>query len=150
MNQAAHIEITKMLNGFPQMARNTTALLLTYEEDLEGISDQAICETARRFRRNKIDGQSTEFGPSIAAFVEAARRLDEIYSRRSRPALPGPVPMPRLPDRAPLTEEERERQRERMAAFHRSLQTTVGALTLPPRGDWFVEHTRDPFRAKTA
>lgn len=91
MNQAAHIEMAKMLNGFPQSrSTNIEALLLTYEEDLTGISDQAIIETAQRYRRNEIPNQSKEFAPSIAGFVDAAKRQEEIIEIRNRPRLAAP------------------------------------------------------------
>lgn len=88
MNQLAYQEITKMINGFPQSAKNVTALLLTYEEDLQGISDQAICETAQRYRRNEIPEQNKTFAPSIAEFVDAARKQIEFIAIRERPRLP--------------------------------------------------------------
>lgn len=90
MNQLAYQEIAKMINAFPQSAKNIEALLLTYDEDLQGISDQAICETAQRFRRNEIPDQNKTFAPSIAEFVDASRKQVEHISIRDRPRLPEP------------------------------------------------------------
>lgn len=120
MNQSAHQAIAMMLNAFPQGGQDYRLLLLTYEEDLAGISDQAICETAQRFRRNDIPDQSATFAPSVAEFVTAARRQEEFISIRNRPRIRGPVvrPLPPSPPIQRRTEEERQRQRERMAKFH--------------------------------
>lgn len=138
MNQAAHIEVAKMLNGFPQgRATNIEALLLTYDEDLTGISDQAIIETAQRYRRNRVPNQSTEFAPSIAAFVDSARRQEELISIRSRPRLAAPPPTPMQPS-APIqrrTEAELERHRKRMADFRASYEKEKAKITEAERAN---------------
>src|SRR5688572_23184275 len=90
MNQNSFQAITAMLNGFPQSGAATKALLLTYDADLTEISDQAICETAQRFRRFEIPDQSKTFAPSIAEFVDAARKQDEFIAARGQPRLPAP------------------------------------------------------------
>lgn len=51
----------------------------------------AITETAQRFRRNEIPDQSTTFAPSVAEFVSAARRQEELIAIRSRPRLQAPT-----------------------------------------------------------
>lgn len=74
-------------------------MLLSYDEDLTGISDLAIVETAQRYRSGGIPEQSETFAPSIAQFRKAAERQAEIISIRKRPRLEAPVyrrsgPMP--------------------------------------------------------
>ena len=120
MNQAAYQEMTKMLTGFPQSQADIMALLLTYDEDLTGISDQAIVETAQRYRRGDIPDQNKTFAPSIAEFVTSSRRQEEIVAIRSRPRLQAPPvrPLPASPPEQRRTDEERARQAERMARFH--------------------------------
>jgi hypothetical protein len=122
MNQAAYQELTKMLNAFPQSPADLAALLLTYDEDLTGISDQAICETAQRYRRGDIPDQNKTFAPSIAEFVASARRQEEYVSNRNKPRLPPPVlkPCPPEPPRQERTEEEKARVQQIMQDFHDS------------------------------
>lgn len=90
MNQEAYAAISKMINAFPQSAGNLKALLLTYEEDLTGVSDLAIVETAARYRRNEIPEQNRTFAPSVAEFVTSARNQHGIIEARQRPRLPPP------------------------------------------------------------
>jgi hypothetical protein len=138
MNQAAHIEMAKMFNGFPQgRSTNIEALLLTYEEDLTGISDQAIVETAQKYRRNQIANQSETFAPSIAEFITAARRQEEFISIRNRPRLPSPAvrPAPPASPEQRRTEEERQRQQKRMAEFHASYEREKDAKFEAKRAD---------------
>ncbi|MCO5072088.1 MAG: hypothetical protein M9944_12860 [Rhizobiaceae bacterium] len=63
---------------------------MTYEEDLVGVSEQAICEAAVRFRRGLVDGQSRTFAPSIAEFCIEARKIADILPFRDRPSIPPP------------------------------------------------------------
>lgn len=91
MNQKAYQEMTKMLNGFPQQATaDLRGLLLTYDEDLVGVSEQAICEAAVRFRRGLVEGQSKTFAPSIAEFCVEARKIADILPFRDRRSIPPP------------------------------------------------------------
>jgi len=124
MNQNSYQALTAMLTAFPQSQADLRVLLLTYEEDLTGISDQAICETAQKFRRNEIPEQSATFAPSIAEFVTAARRQEEFISIRSRPRLPRPAlqPAPPLPPIQRRTEAELARAAEIMREFHASAE----------------------------
>lgn len=91
MNQTAYQEITKMLNAFPQSAADIRALLLTYDQALTGVTDQAITEAAQRFTCGDVQGQSRTFAPSIAEFVQEARRVASMLPYRNRPALPRPT-----------------------------------------------------------
>jgi hypothetical protein len=76
MNQSSFQAITAMVNSFPQAsAAERKALLLTYEKALGGVPDQAISRTAAAFIRNEIPHQSATFAPSVAEFVQAARRV---------------------------------------------------------------------------
>lgn len=80
-----------MLNAFPQVqTADKRALLLSYDEDLRGISDQAIVETAQRYRSGGIPDQNDTFAPSIAQFRSAAIRQMDIIAVRDRPRLPAP------------------------------------------------------------
>lgn len=120
MNQAAHQALTMMLNAFPQGGQDYRLLLLTFEEDLTGISNQAIVEAAQRYRRNEIPGQNETFAPSVAEFVTAARRQEEYISIRNRPRIAGP-PIRPLPQSAPVqrrTDAERARATKLMSQFN--------------------------------
>jgi hypothetical protein len=75
MNQHSFQAISAMVNAFPQSSAEKKALLLTYEKGLGGVPDRAISETAIRFIRNEIPHQSPTFAPSVAEFVQAARRV---------------------------------------------------------------------------
>lgn len=77
--------ITTLLNSFPQRAANNDLLLRTFENALEGFSDEIICDTARKFVSGLIEGQSLTFSPSVAEFTKAARDLQEI--RRAKAAV---------------------------------------------------------------
>ena len=90
VNQEAYAAMSKMINAFPQSAADVKALLLTYDEDLAGISDLAIIETAQRFRRNEVPGQHDKFAPSVAEFVTAARKQADVIAIRSQPRISPP------------------------------------------------------------
>lgn len=62
-----------MLNAFPQSGATSKALLLTYDQALTGVTDQAISDTAARFIRGDVPEQSGTFAPSVAEFVKQAR-----------------------------------------------------------------------------
>lgn len=89
MNQAAYQELTKMLNAFPQTG-DIAALLLTYDEDLTGISDLAIIETAQKYRRNGITRRDNSFAPSIPQFKESAEEQEKLIEARNRPRIEAP------------------------------------------------------------
>lgn len=88
MNQHSFQAISAMVNSFPnQSAAEKRALLLTFEVGLGGVPEVAISETARRFLADEIPGRNPAFPPSVAEFVQAARRVPI-----SRPSLPSPEP----------------------------------------------------------
>lgn len=90
MNQQSYQAITTMLNAFPQSAADIRGLLLTYDQALSGVSDQAIKATALRFIAGEISGQSKTFAPSIAEFTQEAKRIADLQSYQSRPKLTAP------------------------------------------------------------
>lgn len=64
---------------------------MTYDQALFGVSDQAICETAQRFTCGEVKDQSRAFAPSVAEFVQEAKRWAGLIPFRNRPALPAPI-----------------------------------------------------------
>jgi hypothetical protein len=92
MDQKAFLAITAMLNSFPQQAAtDSETLLRTYSAVLRDVSSQAITETAQRFISGDAPDQSRTFAPSVAEFVQEARRWASLIPYRDRPALPAPV-----------------------------------------------------------
>lgn len=73
-----------MLNAFPQSAADLRGLLLTYDEALTGLDDDAICVAAARFIRGEVSGQNRSFAPSVAEFAAEVRRTP-IPGRRALP-----------------------------------------------------------------
>lgn len=97
-------------------------MLRTYEAALDGVSPQAIAETAQRYVRGDIPDQNKTFAPSVAEFVTAAKRQEEYISIRNRPRLPAPLirPQPKEPPRQERTPEEKARVQQIMQDFHDS------------------------------
>lgn len=91
MNQNSYQALTMMLNAFPQSAADLRGLLLTYDQALTGVSDQATCEAAQRFVTGDVKDQSRTFAPSVAEFVQEARRIAELIPYRDRVGLPAPA-----------------------------------------------------------
>lgn len=91
MDQRATQEISLLLNGFPQ-ARDTdpSGLLYSFGLAVEGLSTEAIVDAARRYGTGRVEGQSTEYAPSPAAFAQEARRRQEAITLRNTPYLPAP------------------------------------------------------------
>jgi hypothetical protein len=119
MNQKSYQALTVMLNDFPQTAADIRARLLSFDEVLRGVDDDAIVEAASRFRAGLVEGHNRAFAPSAAELSAEARRIDMKAYRRKTPAVPAlPAPTGR---RGPLTEAEKERQRQRMREFYRSI-----------------------------
>jgi hypothetical protein len=87
--------------------------LLSYDEDLTGLSDQAIVETAQRYRSGGIPEQSDTYAPSIAQFRKAAERQEKFIAIRGRQRLPAPAEYRRTGP-APY-EITRQKARERYA-----------------------------------
>lgn len=91
MNQKSFAAITAMINGFPQSAADIRALLLTYDQALSGVSDPAISDAVTKFICGDVQGQSKTFAPSVAEFVQEARKRQEIIDTLARPRLSAPV-----------------------------------------------------------
>ncbi|MGN6772643.1 MAG: hypothetical protein ACTHJQ_22755 [Rhizobiaceae bacterium] len=54
------------------------------------MSSQAVTEAAQRFISGDVKDQSRTFAPSIAEFVQEARRIAELIPFRDRLGLPAP------------------------------------------------------------
>lgn len=65
--------------------------MATYEAALRDVISQAVIEAAQRFTCGDVTGQSRTFAPSIAEFVQEARRIADLIPYRSRPRLPPPT-----------------------------------------------------------
>lgn len=63
----------------------------TYEQVLQGLSPQAVTEAAQRFTMGEVQGQSKTFAPSIAEFVQEAKRRQEYIDIKAKPRLPAPT-----------------------------------------------------------
>lgn len=92
MNQKSYQAITTMLHAFPQSAADIRALLLTFDQALRGVSDQAITETAELYFSGRVPNQNTTFAPSVAEFCVEARRVDSMLPYRGRQSTPLPKP----------------------------------------------------------
>lgn len=57
----------------------------TYRAVLDGVSFRSIIETASRFTSGDVKNQNRTFAPSIAEFVQEARRIETMYSAIDRP-----------------------------------------------------------------
>lgn len=87
MDPVSFAAISSMITGFPQSAANAKVLLLTYEQALTAVGSQAICEAAARFRDGDVPDQSKDFAPSVARFVDEARKRQEIIELLARPRI---------------------------------------------------------------
>lgn len=94
MDQKAFLAITAMLNGFPQGNANPDLTMATFEAALRDVTSQAVIEAAQRFTCGDVTGQSRTFAPSIAEFVQEARRIADLIPYRDRPRLPPPSHRP--------------------------------------------------------
>lgn len=91
MDQKAFLAITAMLNSFPQQAAtDSETLLKTYSAVLRDVTSQAITEAAQRFICGDVKDQSRTFAPSVAEFVQEARRIAELLPYRGKIGLPAP------------------------------------------------------------
>lgn len=95
--------------------------MLTYDEDTTGIPDQAIIETAQRFRTGVVKGQNTTYPPSIADFCIEAKRMAELIPFRGRQSLPAPTRYQPQP-----TPNERARMRLKMPMWQ--FANTMGRM----------------------
>lgn len=89
MNQKSYQAITTMLNSFPQSPVDLRALLLTYDQALDGVSDLAIERAALKFISGQVEGQNKTFAPSVAEFCSEARKTPYLVNR--------PAPVAYLP-----------------------------------------------------
>jgi len=83
MNQKSFQAITTMLNSFPQSPADLRALLLTYDQALDGVSDKAIEKAALAFISGQVEGQNKTFAPSVAEFCSEARRTPYLVNRQA-------------------------------------------------------------------
>lgn len=112
MSPQAERSIIAMLNSFPQTNQDYRLLLASLAQHCAHLSDHAIIEAADRFVAGEVAEQSKKFAPSIAEFVEEAKRRQEYIDLRSRPRLEAPKCVQR--GTAPFeTEVEKARQRFR-------------------------------------
>lgn len=79
-----------MLNSFPQGGSDPDVLLATLERSTSRLSDRAVAETARRFICGEVANRNPAFAPSVAEFVQEARRVEELVPYMDRPRLPSP------------------------------------------------------------
>ena len=80
-----------LLNAFPQ-ARDTDpkGLLYAFGIAVEGISTQAIIDTARKFIRGEVATHDRHFAPTPAEFAREARWRQECLDIASRPRIEAP------------------------------------------------------------
>lgn len=91
MDQRTYLAITAMMNSFPTGSGNPDLTMGTYESVLQGLSPVAITEAAQRFTMGDVQGQSKTFAPSVAEFVQEARKRQEIITTLARPRLSAPT-----------------------------------------------------------
>lgn len=65
--------------------------MATYEAALKDVASQAVIEAAQRFICGDVKDQSRTFAPSVAEFVQEARRIAELIPYRNRQSLPAPA-----------------------------------------------------------
>lgn len=100
MDQRSHQALTLMLETFHSTGMDRSlqrAKLLQFEEALTGVTDEAICEAARRFRNGEVPSQNRSFSPTTAEFVPVARGIQEVLDIKSGRILPKPVGKHTLP-----------------------------------------------------
>lgn len=85
MNKPAEQAITAMLNCFPQTNQDYGVFLRTLAALLDGTSDQAVIDAAKRFASGDVMGQSKTFAPSGPEFIQEARSRQEAINILSRP-----------------------------------------------------------------
>lgn len=90
MNQAAAKAIGRLFDAFPQSSGNPDLTLDTFDRILEGVPDEIIIDTVKRFLAGAVADQSLRFAPSIAEFSREARRIADMRSFAARPRLDPP------------------------------------------------------------
>lgn len=97
MDQRAFLALTAMLNSFPQGSGNPDLTMGTYEAVLSSVSSQAIVDAAQRFTAGDVPDQNRAFAPSVAEFVQQARKQDEYLAAKARPRIPYSHTVERMP-----------------------------------------------------
>jgi hypothetical protein len=90
MEQRAYLEMTRMLESFPQTSGNPDLTVSAYELAVQGLSSQAIIEACQRFISGLVEGQSMDFAPAAPRFAQEARQRQEYIDLKARPRLPAP------------------------------------------------------------
>lgn len=88
-----------MVNSFSQhQSTDAPALMMAYEIALEGLRDDAIQDTCRRFMTGRVKDHDARFSPSVAQFTIEAQSIHNYMNLRDaaarRPAIehkPAPV-----------------------------------------------------------
>jgi len=65
MNRDAATAIARLFDAFPQSAANPDLTLDTFDRILDGVPDQVIIDTVKRFLAGDVADQSIRFAPSI-------------------------------------------------------------------------------------
>lgn len=108
-----------MLNAFPQSTADLRGLLLTYDEALTGLNDDAICAAARKFTSGQISGHNQTFSPSVAEFCAEVRRTPVPGAK----AISGPHSQTRGFEDRQQDAGERMRMRLKMPLYNAAMNT---------------------------
>ena len=87
MEQRAYLELTRMLDSFPQTSGNPDLTVSAYELAVNGLVPQAVIETAQRFISGTVEGQSVDFAPAPPRFAQEARKRQEYLEIKAKPRL---------------------------------------------------------------
>lgn len=79
--------IMVMLNGFPQTNQDYQIFLATLAKLCDGVAPEAVTGACRRFSDGLVEGQSLDYAPSTARFMDEVRRLDAIEQAKRKPRL---------------------------------------------------------------
>lgn len=90
MEQRAYLELTRLLESFPQTSGNPDLTVSAYELAVNGLSSQAVIEACQRFISGLVEGQSMDFAPAAPRFAQEARQRQEYIDLKARPRLPAP------------------------------------------------------------
>jgi len=90
MQQRAYLELTRLLDTFPQTSGNPDLTMSAYELAVDGLSPQAIIEAAQRFIAGTVEGQSMDFAPAPPRFAQEVRSRQELIDLKAKPRLPAP------------------------------------------------------------
>lgn len=117
---ALMIRLGVLFAGFPDAKPIDPALAWeAYGRPLSSLDDWAVESAIENFQNGEVEGQDLRRGPSVAALVSEVRRLMAEKARReARDA-------PRLPERNPISQEERDRVGVKMAKLAADLATRL-------------------------